>query len=217
MCLGYSCNIFDLFWLICSADLPKQGSFACCLRKQSYIRDTGMASVLLPVVAIFRNWTYAMFYMFAELWGSIVVSLLFWGFANEINTVDEAKKYYPLFGLIANVALIFSGQYVKFVSKLRGNLATGVDAWGFSLRLLMAAVVTGGVSVLSLFEFLQRSVIPDPTASHHRSVTPVVLRRKTKMTLGESAILAKSYIFATWHCLLLATGCRSYRGSHLEK
>jgi len=34
-----------------------------------------------------------MFYMFAELWGSIVVSLLFWGFANEINTVDEAKKY----------------------------------------------------------------------------------------------------------------------------
>ena len=51
--------------------------------------------VLLPVVAIFRNWTYAMFYMFAELWGSIVVLLLVWGFANEINTVDEAKKYYP--------------------------------------------------------------------------------------------------------------------------
>ena len=34
-------------------------------------------------------------------------------FANEINTVDEAKTYYPAFGLVANVALIFSGQYVK--------------------------------------------------------------------------------------------------------
>ena len=33
---------------------------------------------------------------------------------------------------------------MKFVSKLHDNLATGVDAWGFSLRLLMAAVVTGG-------------------------------------------------------------------------
>ena len=40
----------------------------------------------------------------------MIVSLLFWGFANEVSTVKEAKKYYPLFGLGANVALIFSGQ-----------------------------------------------------------------------------------------------------------
>jgi ATP:ADP antiporter, AAA family len=54
-----------------------------------------------------------------------VVSLLFWGFANEITTVEEAKTYYPLFGLMANVALIFSGQYVKYVSGLRTTLAPG--------------------------------------------------------------------------------------------
>ncbi len=46
----------------------------------------------------------------AELWGSVVVSVLFWGFANEVTTSKEAKRYYPLFGLGANVALIFSGQ-----------------------------------------------------------------------------------------------------------
>ena len=46
-----------------------------------------------PLIAIFRNWTYALFYMLANLWGSVVVSLLFWGFANEITSVDEAKKY----------------------------------------------------------------------------------------------------------------------------
>ena len=33
--------------------------------------------------------------------------------------VGEAKKYYPLFGLGANVALIFSGLYVRKVSGLR--------------------------------------------------------------------------------------------------
>ena len=32
----------------------------------------------------------------AELWGSVVASLLFWGFANELTSVPEAKKYYPL-------------------------------------------------------------------------------------------------------------------------
>jgi ATP/ADP translocase len=36
-----------------------------------------------------------------------------------VTTVPEAKKYYPLFGLGANVALIFSGQYVRFVSAVR--------------------------------------------------------------------------------------------------
>jgi len=38
-------------------------------------------------IAILRNWTYAVFYTMAELWGSVVVSLLFWGFANEVTTV----------------------------------------------------------------------------------------------------------------------------------
>jgi len=31
-------------------------------------------------IAILRNWTFCVFYVMAELWGSVVVSLLFWGF-----------------------------------------------------------------------------------------------------------------------------------------
>ena len=40
-----------------------------------------------------RNWSFAVFYVMAEMWGSVVASLLFWSFANEVTTVDEAKKY----------------------------------------------------------------------------------------------------------------------------
>ena len=36
-------------------------------------------------VSIIRNWTYCLFYVMAELWGSVVVSVLFWGFANQVN------------------------------------------------------------------------------------------------------------------------------------
>lgn len=35
-------------------------------------------------IAIMRNWTYCLFYVMAELWGSVVVSVLFWGFANQV-------------------------------------------------------------------------------------------------------------------------------------
>lgn len=36
----------------------------------------------------------------------------------QITTVDEAKAFYPLFGLGANVALIFSGRAVKYFSQV---------------------------------------------------------------------------------------------------
>jgi ATP/ADP translocase len=36
----------------------------------------------------------------------------------QITTVDEAKTFYPLFGLGANVALIFSGRAVKYFSNV---------------------------------------------------------------------------------------------------
>mmetsp|Transcript_18546 Transcript_18546/g.17866 ORF Transcript_18546/g.17866 Transcript_18546/m.17866 type:complete len:564 (+) Transcript_18546:48-1739(+) len=145
-------------------------------------------TILLPVIAILRNWTFALFYMMAELWGSVVVSLLFWGFANEINTVDEAKKYYPAFGLVANVALIFSGQYVRYVSALRASLAPGVDAWGYSLKLLMAAIIAGGVGVLSIFEFIQRKVMTDPDCMDMKKEDEKKKSKKNKveMSAGES-------------------------------
>jgi AAA family ATP:ADP antiporter len=167
---------------------------------------TWMPMALMPLIAIFRNWTYALFYMFAELWGSIVVSLLFWGFANEINTVDEAKKYYPLFGLIANVALIFSGQYVRFVSKMRASLPIGADMWGESLKYLMGAIAIGGTSVLSLYEYINRAVIPDPDC-----VSPVKAeskkKQKTKLSLKESAtFLAKSPYIRDMALLVIGYG-----------
>ena len=163
-------------------------------------------SFFLPLIAIFRNWSYALFYMFAELWGSCVASLLFWGFANEINTVDEAKKYYPLFGLIANVALIFSGQYVRYVSSIRANLPPGVDGWGHSLKLLMGGVLAGGVTMLGLYEFVQRQVLSDP-----QCVDPerekARKKSKPKLTMKESAdFLSKSTYIRDLALLVIGYG-----------
>lgn len=39
-------------------------------------------------IAILRNWTFCLFYVMAELWGSVVVSLLFWGFANQVRQLS---------------------------------------------------------------------------------------------------------------------------------
>eukprot|EP00595_Chromulina_sp_UTEXLB2642_P002721 CAMPEP_0196765562 /NCGR_PEP_ID=MMETSP1095-20130614/9658_1 /TAXON_ID=96789 ORGANISM="Chromulina nebulosa, Strain UTEXLB2642" /NCGR_SAMPLE_ID=MMETSP1095 /ASSEMBLY_ACC=CAM_ASM_000446 /LENGTH=357 /DNA_ID=CAMNT_0042123821 /DNA_START=732 /DNA_END=1805 /DNA_ORIENTATION=+ len=140
------------------------------------------------------------------MWGSVVVSLLFWGFANEVTTVDEAKRFYPLFGLMANVALIFSGQYVKYVSSLRSTVGSAADIWGLSLKYLMAAVVAGGGLVMALMTFMQKKVLTDPecvdpTKEAKRKKT------KTKMTMGESiSFLSKSTYIRDLFILVVGYG-----------
>ncbi|PHU05404.1 ADP,ATP carrier protein 1, chloroplastic [Capsicum chinense] len=89
-----------------------------------------------------------LFYVMAELWGSVVVSVLFWGFSNQITTVDEAKRFYPLFGLAENVVLIFSGQTVKYFASLRSSLAPGVDAWAISLKQMISIIKRDGITKL---------------------------------------------------------------------
>lgn len=182
-----------VFYTIMTAFLTFFGAFAAVIYPNRAILHphatadwltTILPMFFRPLIAIFRNWTYALFYTLANLWGSVVVSLLFWGFANDITTVDEAKKYYPLFGLMANVALIFSGQYVKYVSSLRGTLSVG-DAWGLSLKYLMSAVVGGGACILGIMRYMQTKVLTDPGCVDPTKETKRK-KTKTKMSMGES-------------------------------
>eukprot|EP01041_Mallomonas_annulata_P002001 gene2001-3892_t len=198
----------NVFYSILGPFLAFFGSFAAFIYPNRHILHpvasanwlaTVLPSFMLPLVSIFRNWTYAVFYVMAELWGSVVISLLFWGFSNEVATVQEAKKYYPLFGLMANVALIFSGQYVNFVSSLRAGLAPGVDQWGYSLKLLMAAVVGCGSAVVGLYALMQNWVLKDPECVKGTSATSTAItdtdtsvilpkkkKEKSKMSPAES-------------------------------
>jgi len=156
-------------------------------------------------LAIISNWTFALFYTLAELWGSVVVSLLFWGFANEVTTVDEAKKYYPLFGLGANVALIFSGQYVRFVSDIRRNLPEGVDGWGLSLKYLMGMIAFGGLLIIGCYWYVCRFVLTDPTV--FKPGAQKKTKVKTKLGIRESAkYLAKSPYIRNLALLVIAYG-----------
>jgi ATP:ADP antiporter, AAA family len=153
-------------------------------------------------IAILRNWSYCLFYVMAELWGSVVVSVLFWGFANQITTVEEASQFYPLFGLGANVALIFSGQAVKYFSQVRANLPPEVDGWGVSLNGLMGMVVIGGLLIAAIYFGMQRLVVPKV-----KTLREGKKKKKVKMGVGESfQFLAASPYIRDMAALVVAYG-----------
>lgn len=89
----------------------------------------------------------------------------------QITTVEEAKEFYPLFGLGANVALIFSGRTVKYFSNLRKNLGPGVDGWEISLKGMMSIVVLLGLVISAIYWAVNKFVLNDPSL-------PRTVRRK---------------------------------------
>lgn len=159
-------------------------------------------------VPVIGNWSYSLFYILSELWGSAVISLLFWQFANEITRVAEAKRFYGMFGLIGNFGLILSGYTVYFFSKNRGNLPEGVDAWGWTLNYLMAFVVIAGLIVVAIYSWMNKSVLTDPRYyDGSESAKGGKKKDKPKLSLSESFMyLVKSPYLGMIAMIVLAYG-----------
>lgn len=161
---------------------------------------------LYGLAAIFRNWTYAIFYVLAELWGSVMLSLVFWGFANEITRVKEAKRFYALFGIGANLALLVSGPAIVYVSDIRRKLPADVDAWGVSINYLMTMVVISGFLVMACYYWINKKVLTDPRF-YEASETKGPKKSKPKMSLKESFLfLSKSKYIGCLAILVIAYG-----------
>ena len=148
-------------------------------------------------VAVYRNWSYSLLYIFAELFGSVVLSTLFWGFANEVTRVSEAKRFYGLLSLGANIALLFIAPFVKFTNTL-GSFSTSVNT-----ITLVAAV--NCIVIAGLYWLLNEKILVKPEFAN----TEAKAEKKKKEKLGFVASvreLAKSGYLALLAILVLAYG-----------
>lgn len=113
--------------------------------------------VMLPIgfkglIAMFRNWSFTIFYVICELWGSMVLSILFWGFANEVTRITEARRFYSMLGVVASSAAIFAG--------LAANALT-TDSWEETLRILITTIIASGCVTMLAFRWMNKKVLND--------------------------------------------------------
>ncbi len=131
-------------------------------------------------VAIYRNWIQSIFFVMAELWGSIVIFLLFWGFVNHICNFNEAKRCYNLFIAGGDLAQMFTGPLVcYFTGKY---LASQFE---FALQSLVLCVLFFGFMIMALHFLLTRRVLKDERLyqPEHQQQS---IDQKTKLSLWES-------------------------------
>ena len=116
---------------------------------------------LRGLISVFRNWTFTLFYVMSELWGTTIMTVLFWGFVNEVSSVKVAKRFYAILGVGANIATIGAGQFSVYITKKLsslGKLNGGIDALGSSLELFVSIVVIFGLVALGVYYWMNRKV-----------------------------------------------------------
>lgn len=204
-----------LFYTIIVPFIIFFGLFACLFYpNREVMQPNAFADYLLQVlpagcsglVEAIRNWIYSVFYVLAELWGSAILSLLFWGFANDITKVSEAKRFYALLGLGANIALLCSGPAIVFASDILKSAPAGQDAWQISLNYLMGMVVVAGISIIITYYWINRNVLTDARFFAQGDMAKAK-KEKPKMSIGDSLLfLAKSPYILCLAVLVIAYG-----------
>jgi ATP:ADP antiporter, AAA family len=150
---------------------------------QNYPRMSGF-------IDLYAYWAFSLFYVLSEIWGSAMIALMFWQFANHIVRMTESKRFYGLFAVVGNLALILSGQVVGFSSGfIQQFYATKEEAWGVSLYLLMGAVVLFGVISMGLYRWMHTNVLTDKKYFDPEEQMGKTKKKKEKLSLVDSAKL----------------------------
>jgi AAA family ATP:ADP antiporter len=194
-------NKETIFYALCTPFLVFFALFALVLNPfadvlQPSAETIAAMRVSLPnlggFINILGNWIYSLFFIMAELWGSVMVSLAFWQFANQITKIDEAKRFYGSFSVVSNLALILCGVVVTFCSTgIQAFLPEGTGqevAWNWTINILMILMVIIGIAVMYLYKWVHKNVLTDPKLYDG----PKESKKKTKMGLVESVKLILS-------------------------
>ncbi len=118
------------------------------------------------MIALIRNWSLTSFYVISELWAILVFGILYWGFANDVTAVGEAKRTYGILNIGSNVAPILGGSLALTFSKVCSFsfLSSEGDPWSQTICQLMILVAILGVAAMGVYYWINRKVLPPDLA-----------------------------------------------------
>lgn len=156
------------------------------------------------LIGMFENWVYTTFYVMAEMWSTMIMSVLFWGFANETTPVKDAKRFYGLFGIGANFSGVVAGLISVALSKhiFNPSLPFGQSAWDQSLTLLNAIVVISGLGCMAIFWWLNSRNLgysAEAIAAHKEAPIKMGIRKNFSYLAKSKYLILIALIVVTYN------------------
>lgn len=159
---------------------------------RDYLHPNRTADFLMTVlppglegfVNMLRNWTLTSFYLMAELWSTMVMSVLFWGFANEVTKVGEAKRFYSFFNIAGNAASIIAGQIPGLCVYLCGSFLPGSNE-DSSLFFQLGIVIACGLITIFIYRWMNGNVLNGPEFEEFHA-NKLKMKKKKRLGIKES-------------------------------
>ncbi len=151
-------------------------------------------------VRLLGKWSYVLVYILAELWGAMIINLMFWQFVNHMFKSNQAQRLYPILGMVGSVGLILSGNLLVFFSEIDNFslqaisfVSVSSDAVEIAIKLIISSVAFSGLIAIFLFYDIYHNHIEIPEGN----VALLIKTTKTSLGLWQSIklITHSRYIF----------------------
>jgi len=132
-------------------------------------------------VAVYRNWIQTLLFITAELWGSVVILVMFWGFANDITTVGEAKRSYNIYIAAGDLAALSIGPIVCLVTKRLANFE-----FLYTVQTLVTIALCVGLLVMFIYWWMNKYILTDKNFFNPEEYKNVPKKSQAKLSLRQS-------------------------------
>ncbi|ADM12364.1 ATP/ADP translocase [Encephalitozoon intestinalis ATCC 50506] len=104
-----------------------------------------------PIFLVFNEWASTVLYLVAELWGSLIISFMFFSRAIHQSTEAQLKKFLPVVSLISGMVLLSSGLLTRSLNSYRDTLPYSKKESLFSQVFVVTSILTAVSAITSYF------------------------------------------------------------------
>lgn len=144
--------------------------------------------VFYYVIPCLTNWSYTLFYIFSEIWGTIAISSLFWQFANQVTKKSEVKRFYGLYALLANIGVILSGGLLEGMSQAKGA------QYDQNVRILITLCIFFAFATMGIFYYINAVILKDSRFYDPSEVKAKKTKEKVSIMEGIKILFTSPYI-----------------------
>lgn len=98
-------------------------------------------------LSLVNYWSFSIYYLISELWGSAAIPLLFWSCVNDIISREESLRVYPVVSLLGNLGPIIAGTVMSLLGSYAKSLYPHNGEKSFELLMKYFSVSIGAAGL----------------------------------------------------------------------
>ncbi|MFK7827381.1 MAG: Npt1/Npt2 family nucleotide transporter [Oligoflexales bacterium] len=145
-------SIFISYYVLFATVLYPYGYVFTLDKVAEFLRSvlpTGMRGL----ISMIQYWYVSIFYVMCEVWSSVIMFMLYWGYVNEVTPMTKAARFYPLYNLGGNLASTFSGWLLFTMSKKDFSIFLGEEKDSIANYALVVIGIATFMAIIATFLF----------------------------------------------------------------